>query len=134
MPNRPLTTARDVFGSTGVALRDWHRGQCAARSIMPFAVDRPVMAYVNAGRWVIDCPCGSGALVDVPIAQACCLGCGAVHVAVELPVDRHPIEGVLMLRPHDRNRNWRWETVDQLRAENAMFLSVSVVRDVVMEI
>ena len=74
-------------------------------------------AYVNHGRWVVDCECGAG---NAPLSDvARCFGCGAVH-SVTYPRTRKSIEKALLARPQQRNRNWYpHESVDDLRRENA---------------
>lgn len=44
--------------------------------------DRPPV-YLNHGRWLVDCPCGSGAGVT-PTGHAYCCECGRI-MAVDLP-------------------------------------------------
>jgi len=72
--------------------------------------DRTLIAYVNFGRWVADCPhCLSGILLDPAWTEAFCYGEGCYHrfVAFLWPTDaeRHAIEGALVVRaqPH---QNW----------------------------
>lgn len=81
----------------------------------------PLVAYVNHGRWVADCPCGSGLLCSPRDEDACCLECGLVHrVAFPEPSDIDAATQILMQRPR-RNRNWYpvGEQVSDLAAENA---------------
>lgn len=78
-------------------------------------------AYVNYGRWVIDCPrCNSGMLVSETFAQ--CPEC-KVGVDVRWPERalREWAEGILSKRPRD-NRNWYpdREGIEDLKAENLM--------------
>lgn len=83
----------------------------------------PIVAYIAAGSWVVDCECGAGNAVDLDGACARCFGCGAVHENVVMPParERERIEAVLLERPKPFNRNWRRpETVDTLRAENIL--------------
>lgn len=80
-----------------------------------------IVAYVNHGRWVGDCACGSGVSLDPTFATARCMGfgCGAVYRDVVWPADREAIEAVLSLRRTWASRNWLpGETVADLIAEN----------------
>lgn len=80
---------------------------------------QPKWAYVNWGRWVIDCDCGAGNAVDVTTRMAACLSCGLVHHAVRLPREHEAIEHALSRRTYAWNQNWnRDETLEQLEAEN----------------
>lgn len=84
-------------------------------------VQDPVAAYINHGRWVIDCDCGAGNMVEPEWHMAACLGCGAVRYNIILPSeeDRAKIEEVLNIRPRFVNRNWNpGETIEKLKFEN----------------
>lgn len=93
-------------------------------------------AYVSAGRWVVDCPCGNGPAAHPggaegwPDPVAVCLECGAVYRPV-FPRDREAGEAALLAREHPHQRHWfphasvaarrglaRAETVRGLLAEN----------------
>lgn len=83
-----------------------------------------VAAYVNHGRWVVDCPFCPGALVASFLDQRfLCATCfngsvGGAMVAVTFPDDYGAIEAELLKRPNEINRNWRpGETVADLVAE-----------------
>lgn len=87
---------------------------------------------LNHGRWVINCPsidCGGAVLVlpwqtvavcDCRDRSFCQHGpyCGTI-IGLDWPADRAQIEATVSQRSIV-NRNWQpWETVDQLRGENA---------------
>jgi len=89
-------------------------------------------AYVNRGMWVAECQC-KNALALAPIAGAViegvdwpkdpsvfdCRNCGQTH-SVMMPVQRAEIEAILIVRP-EPSRNWfTYETVADLRIENAL--------------
>jgi len=82
-----------------------------------------VKAYVNHGRWVVDCPrefCPTAHQVDTPGLFAC-ENCGATG-EVEFPSYRRDVERVLGMRPVPQTRNWvPGETVDELLVENVTF-------------
>lgn len=78
------------------------------------------IAYVNHGRWVIDCECGNGCLTGPEWDVACCFDCGCTHTAIRFPDTATAIEQLLIARPARANQNWRApETEADLRRENA---------------
>src|SRR5689334_1373498 len=84
-------------------------------------VPTPITAYVDHGRWLIDCECGAANMVQPDWILAGCLACGAIHSHVVIPSDRSEGEAVLNARPREIQRNWwihRGETVEQLQADN----------------
>ncbi len=83
-------------------------------------------AYMNWGRWVVDCECKSAERVDSFPAEVICQACGKT-IQVEYPPNRQGIEAVLAHRPPTRagsrlvhnHRSWRpGETVADLQREN----------------
>jgi hypothetical protein len=81
----------------------------------------PVVAYVNHGRWVADCPICNGAELVTPGDPYICQNClnGArQYRPVSFPPDIEEIEAALVARPLPLNRNWTTETAAMLRAEN----------------
>jgi len=76
-----------------------------------------LVPYVNWGRWVADCVCGSGVACDPAWPLGLCLECGSRY-EIDWPSSRRAIEQALVPR-HVRNRHWvPGETVADLRAEN----------------
>jgi|TARA_Y100000310_G_scaffold269483_1_gene282684 hypothetical protein len=91
-----------------------------------------VDAYINSGRWVVDCKvelCGGAAIVSDKFRYFMCAECGNnanngnwYHVV--FPADRERIEELLLRRPALKpmeagNRNWVVdETVKELEDEN----------------
>jgi len=85
-------------------------------------------AYVNHGRWVVDCPgCGSGLQLPrgprrvppefVQVGDVCVV-CGT-PLRVVWPEDPRLIDAALAVRPLPVNRNWvPAEDVADLLAEN----------------
>jgi hypothetical protein len=63
-------TAQDIhLVSTAQEYRAWHAGHMAQRrraGLQGKAADSttPFDAYINHGRWVVDCPCGAGNATD----------------------------------------------------------------------
>ena len=85
-----------------------------------------VMAYINEGRWIVDCPTGDGNALCVSAKDQLfwCSLCGnsttrGQWLGIEFPPEKTEIERILLLRPMISNRNWRWpETVADLTQEN----------------
>jgi hypothetical protein len=82
----------------------------------------PVTAYVDAGRWIANCPCGAGMSVEPGWPEARCFGCGTVHDAVVFPSTEEvdAITEILLARQNEADQNFRpqeGETVDTLRNE-----------------
>ena len=82
-------------------------------------VSVPKQAYINHGRWVIDCECHGGGLTSPEFGISCCFDCGSVYKTVTFPKDYKKIERVLLKRSDKTNRNWSGETVDELSKEFA---------------
>lgn len=68
-----------------------------------------VYAYVNAGRWIADCPdarCGNAvALTPKQTQYHCVQGCNLI-TDLAWPPDAEEITRALAARSHDVNRNW----------------------------
>lgn len=85
-------------------------------------------AYVNHGRWLVDCPfCGSTQVAAKTDRRFLCAGTGScgnapaggAFVPVVWPKDTEAIEAVLVNRPDPNTRNWLpGETIKDLRREN----------------
>lgn len=89
-----------------------------------------ILAYVNHGRVVADCPfCRSAQIVDPDDPRFYCYDCGnaaveGLYLPVGFPEDLGEIERALGARPSPANRNWLpGETVERLRAENDVHLA-----------
>lgn len=84
--------------------------------------DEPISAYINHGRWVVDCDCGSGNMVEPTWLLAGCLACGRIHTNVVMPEGHGDIERELTVRTRPSNRNWvPGESAADLRAETERF-------------
>lgn len=77
-------------------------------------------AYVNHGRWLVQCSCGNGAFTHPEWRVACCAECGAVFRGVVFPENRAEIEAVLLKRPMRKSHNWDGEPLLALKAENVL--------------
>ncbi len=86
-------------------------------------------AYLNHGRWVVDCSSGDCQAVlfadrsvcecrDQSICDHPTTPCGT-PIVVMFPDDRVSIDRVMSRRPR-RNRNWDVESVAELKAENLL--------------
>ena len=79
----------------------------------------PLVAYLNWGRWVADCPCNSGLLIGNGSGVYRCRDCGE-RSQVRMPVEWQEAERLCRNRP-PKHRNWREdETIAGLIAENIM--------------
>lgn len=94
--------------------------------------ERTVLAYVNEGRWVADCPnCNAGMMTWPENPQGCCLGCFHVYTVEHPPADVIGEALPVLLERPEINRNWvvtpetdEWEPVEVLQEENATMLEV----------
>ena len=84
-----------------------------------------VNAYINCGRWVVDCKvCRSAVVVDLEDLVFNCPICRGENrwSRIVLPQRRTEIERILLNRPGYRDaapsRNWTTESISVLRAEN----------------
>ena len=84
-------------------------------------------AYVNHGRWCVDCPygCGSAQYASHSDRRFFCVDCANrgdprwVPVAWPSELELTTIEAVLSVRPDPTTQNWRpGEAIDELTAEN----------------
>lgn len=101
------------------------------------ALDEAIEAFVNDGRWVVQCPdCRSGQLVDPEtIERFFCIEClnervDRQWVPVRYPAEVEEIEAALSVRVLWERMNWRpGETVEDLRRENREHGITEPVRD-----
>lgn len=81
-------------------------------------VRAPLVAFVSANSWVVNCECGAGNAVDPVWGIACCFGCGAIHRSVVFPGDVAAVEAALLERERPTERHWLpGETPDDLREQ-----------------
>lgn len=101
----------------------FYRAFLQARGLQPKASALPLVARVNWGRWLGDCPTGDldAPVIDPTWGVAVCLTCGSVFTSsIVLPANAAAIEAALMARPLVHTRNWdNSETLADLLAENA---------------
>lgn len=77
----------------------------------------PMVAYVNHGRLLIDCPCGNGESVEPTWGVVCCFVCGRQFRHVTVPTRLDDVDALFTAREeHRRNFDPRTgETADDLR-------------------
>lgn len=86
-----------------------------------------LLAYVNHGRWVVDCPCGSAQLASRSDRRFWCVEChnawaSGKWVGVDWPQDEADVEALLLERPEEKTRNWQpTEDTMALVAENVAY-------------
>jgi hypothetical protein len=86
-----------------------------------------VHAELNGGRWVIDCAsssCASASMASIAEPYFLCPECGSPENGgnwynVEFPSNRARVETLLLRRPNEENRNWKYgEEVSLLEQDN----------------
>jgi hypothetical protein len=86
-----------------------------------------VVARVNGGRWIVDCPfCHGAERANFTTGLFFCCECrngpvgnAFLKVAIPKEAERAAIAEALLVRPDWRTRNWRpHETIRDLHAEN----------------
>lgn len=112
---RVIDTPQRLAAFAGAVLRQ--RGLVAEPNAAP------LVARVNHGRWLADCPTGDGdaPVIDPEWGIAICLTCGSIFTtSIVLPAEWPAIDAALMQRPLAPNRNWTHaETLADLLADNA---------------
>jgi len=101
--------------------RKWHEMVVTVREGKTWASPEGVVAYVNHGRWVVDCHwCKKGVLTRPDWAFAGCAECGAYYEADKLTFPSDPrIEEILRMRPDRDSQHWdSKQTADDLLREN----------------
>lgn len=112
--------AEGYSGVTDAAsYRSVHADALRGRDVQPYDDDTPRDAYINHGRWVMDCVCNGAGLTSLALGISCCFDCGRVFTAIRFPRNAKRIEGLLLARPALDSRNWRDESLAILRDENA---------------
>lgn len=132
IPDNKILTHEDLFR---LPYGEFVRYSASRKSMQAPAqdgvTDGEVVAYVNHGRWIAECPdCAGAQIVSEKERRFWCLNCGNATVNfawrhVRMPQKRTAIETKLVLRPAARSdravtRNWLpGETVEDLQRENA---------------
>jgi len=93
--------------------------QASAKGLRITVDVRTLIAYVNGGRWVANCPhCNSGIAVHPDWRYAACLDCLHTYAAITVPGDRVAVEDALAVRPVNNQNCLPTETAAQLHDEN----------------
>ena len=113
---RPFVAARVVTQSSALAC---HSAAMMRHGITTHRRTEPVTAYVNDGRWVADCPCGSGILLVPGWTLGTCFECGGI-ASIVWPSEKDivAIDDALGARTKRSTMNWTpVEAVDALTLE-----------------
>ena len=79
------------------------------------------LAYLNHGRWVVDCPDPDCAGAELAQQVFVCSNCKRMAEVV-WPGDKMLIDAATAVRPVPQTRNWTpAETVSDLQQENIMY-------------
>jgi hypothetical protein len=81
-------------------------------------IDVPQDAYINHGRWVVDCQCNGAGLTSPSFKVSCCFDCGRVYTNITFPKQVKKIEEALVARYNQSSRNWKGESLQVLLNEN----------------
>jgi hypothetical protein len=99
--------------------RDAHRKAMGTKGQVEHEDEDQKRAYINHGRWVVDCPtCNGAGLTSRTMKVSCCFDCGSVYTKIRFPRNAKKIEHVLLKRPDVASRNWTTETIKELLKEN----------------
>lgn len=106
----------------------WQAALVIVRGGRVWAPKTPVAVYINAGRYVADCPyCRKGMLTRPDWGIACCGECGAYYRRefVIFPDDISAAAAILQRRPNRDSQNWRnphdprpFQSIADLEREN----------------
>jgi hypothetical protein len=129
MPSRPIRTAHDArlpADRQAEGIFDHWPPDTPFVPPSDLARDAAVVAFVNDGRWLAECPCGAAQLVSQSDRRYFCVDCmnqyaGGRWVRVAWPDDVtvEAIEALLVRRPFPDTRNWLpHETITDLFVEN----------------
>ena len=95
--------------------------------VLPHLRPERLVAYINEGRWIVDCVamtmqdvrCRNGCATAPAWGVACCFSCGAIYRDLTFPAGADAIVRTLARRPELATQNWRpEETLADLEAEN----------------
>jgi hypothetical protein len=117
-----ITGPVEGHGHSGVtdlkSYKDVHSNAMKIAGKDIFEVVGDVDAYINHGRWVVDCVCNGAGLTSPDFGVTCCFDCGRVYTSVVFPRNRKKIEVVLLERKDKEQRNWKvGETLTNLKSE-----------------
>lgn len=85
-----------------------------------YEIDTPRDAYINHGRWVVDCECNGAGLTSREFGLTCCFDCGRVYTEIIFPDNAQAIELLLLGRREQTSRNWNvGESLESLQNDNS---------------
>lgn len=99
------------------------------RTLHPPTAEPLTRAYVNHGRWIVECQCRAAHEIRPGVKTWKCMmmvgdpptpvGCGSEYAVLwPAPKLRRQIEIILSTRPYALRNWWPWERLDQLISEN----------------
>jgi hypothetical protein len=84
-----------------------------------YEIDMPREAYINHGRWVVNCECNGAGLTSREFGITCCFDCGRVYKKIIFPENAQAIELLLLNRRDQTERNWNiGEPIELLEKDN----------------
>jgi len=85
-----------------------------------YEIDTPREAYINHGRWVVNCECNGAGLTSREFGMTCCFDCGRVYNQIIFPENAQLIELALLDRRDQTERNWNiGESIELLKKDNS---------------
>lgn len=84
----------------------------------PAKFGRVTRAYVNRGRWIVECECREAREAQPGVKQWSCSCSSQYSILWPSDTTRRKIEGLLAQRPPQNQNWWPWETIETLIAEN----------------
>jgi hypothetical protein len=85
-----------------------------------YEIDTPREAYINHGRWVVNCECNGAGLTSRDFGITCCFDCGRVYTEIIFPDNAQIIELLLLDRRDQNRRNWNiGESIELLKKDNS---------------
>jgi hypothetical protein len=85
-----------------------------------YEIDMPREAYINHGRWVVNCECNGAGLTSREFGITCCFDCGRVYKKIIFPENAQAIELLLLNRRNQTERNWNiGEPIESLEKDNS---------------
>jgi len=97
--------------------KEVHLRQMKLMEKIPHENDQPKEAYINHGRWVIDCDCAGAGLTSPDFNISCCFDCGTIYTNIVFPEKIKEIVQILLRREKFFQRNWnKNESLESLEA------------------
>ena len=84
-----------------------------------YEIDMPREAYINHGRWVVNCQCNGAGLTSREFSVTCCFDCWRVYTNIIFPENAQKIELLLLDRRFETDRNWNiGDSIELLEKDN----------------